>query len=236
MPVDAPVTASHAMTTSSAQTVKSAVDKSKGKATELSIAEYQSIIESLNRSATSVFAVEFSQGLQALPVDGHVLDLIITQETEDAAQDETLDLSSKEQPPLVGVVLRDELLDGEDNCKCSRLASTSAHRSLPASKSDAVVSVPTIADGTPQHGLSGDVSSGSYFAHGGAAAQPLQILEKIYAWPAPANAQEDVTLEQKDTIIKQLRFLKSAKLPPSGKSEQCSITTPEIVWMWMYEH
>jgi len=59
-----------------------------------------------------------------------------------------------------------------------------------------------------------DVSSGSYFAHGGAAAQPLQILEETYAWPAPANAQEDVTLEQKDTRIKQLSFLKLMELPP----------------------
>jgi len=59
-----------------------------------------------------------------------------------------------------------------------------------------------------------NISSGSYFAHGGAAAQPLQILEETYAWPAPANVQEDVTLEQKDTRIKQLSFLKSTELPP----------------------
>jgi len=58
-----------------------------------------------------------------------------------------------------------------------------------------------------------NVSSGSYFAHGGAAAQPLHILEETYAWPAPANAQEDVTLERKDTRIKQLTFLTSAELP-----------------------
>jgi len=47
MPVHAPSTASRTATTSSVQTVKSAVDKGKGKATELFIAEYQSIIESL---------------------------------------------------------------------------------------------------------------------------------------------------------------------------------------------
>jgi len=53
MPVDGLLTASRTTTSSSAQTVKSAVDKGKGKgkgkgkATELSTAEYQSIIESL---------------------------------------------------------------------------------------------------------------------------------------------------------------------------------------------